>query len=62
MQLITCIQHLDPGSYHMNSFDEDYRWQIWRDQLPTWLFQLFHLGFIGESFLSSTTVGRIQLQ
>ncbi|KAG7562956.1 hypothetical protein FFLO_01646 [Filobasidium floriforme] len=29
-----------------NFFDEDYRWQIWRDQLPTWLFQLFHLGFI----------------
>jgi hypothetical protein len=41
-----------------DSFDEDYRWQIWRDQLPTWLFQLFHLGFIGQPF--STHIERFR--
>ena len=30
------------------SNDEDYRWQIVRKKIPSWLFQVFNLTFIGK--------------
>lgn len=46
--LILTISLLMMEQCGFTSFDEDYRWQIWRDRIPGWLFQLFHIGFIGR--------------
>ncbi len=40
----------------VHSNDEDYRWAILRNKLPTWLFQVVNLTFIGMC-IPSTLLG-----
>ncbi|KAH0833170.1 hypothetical protein J3R83DRAFT_12197 [Lanmaoa asiatica] len=45
-RLLGCFPTIHGDEDSLVSTDEDYRWQIFREKIPPWLFQVFNLTFI----------------
>ena len=59
LQTVRVSSHIDTLMLNATSNDEDYRWVVLRAKLPTWLFQVVNLTFIGMSIqrsLNSTAI------
>ena len=59
LQTVRVSFHIDTLMLNVTSNDEDYRWVVLRAKLPTWLFQVVNLTFIGMSIqrsLNSTAI------
>lgn len=53
LQTVRVSFHIDILMLNVTSNDEDYRWVVLRAKVPTWLFQVINLTFIGMSIQGS---------